>query len=238
MSTVREIIFKIKERHTGFNITDDYPVVDELIYSFMNDVRESLIREEYNNTRRINDSYYQMSCCYKIECLGISCELNGHVFTDKTDLFKVTLPQLITGIGNQDIKYLGNRVGDGFFSRLIYEEFISTQYRIYTSMKSYYSVVGNEVILKNLPTEGMLFLCARILAKDPISACDWDSETTHYPVPSENKLVDLVLYKLQSSTKVTDVLNNTADDTTIPKVNQDVLAAQQNQIKQGDGTNE
>lgn len=232
MSTVREIIFKIKERHTGFNITDDYPVIDALIYSFMNDARESLIREEYNNTRQVNDQYYQMLCCLEIECLGEQCTYgNVTIINTDNDLYKVKLPLTIPRVGNLDIKYLGSKNGRDKFDRFNFLAFGSIKSRVWTKAVHSYSVVGGEIWLKNLYTPNQKFVCALVLLKDPVDACNWDDETSQYPVPSEKKLVDLVLYSLQTSTKVSDVLNNAADDTSIPKINQEVVAQQQNALR-------
>jgi len=106
MSTVREIIYKIKEAKSSYNITDDFIIPDELILSKMNDVREALINEEFNRTGKIDDQYYQYSCCYEIECLTQSCTFNGRTITIDMPVFKITLPELIHKVGDNAIKFV------------------------------------------------------------------------------------------------------------------------------------
>ena len=233
MSTVREIIYKIKEKHSSFNVTDDYPITDELIYSFMNDVRESLIREEFNNTRKINKQYYQMICCNEIECYEDVCIYDGVEIKMEIDTFKVKLPQLVTNVGDLDLSYVGDKSGGNPFFRFEFGQFASLESRMFTKNTHAYSIIGNELLLKNLYTDGQKFVCLLALLRDPSTACNWDEENS-YPLPSENKLIKLVVYALQGNTKASDVLNNASDDLIQPKVNQQALAEQQQMLKQSD----
>jgi len=230
MSTVKQIIYKIKERHSAFNVTDDYPVINELIYSFMNDVRETLIREEYINTRKINKQYYQFICCNEIECVDETCTYNGTEVSKTLDMFRVKLPQLVTRVDDLDLKYVGDKSGVNGFDRFEWGRFATLNSRMFTKYSHAYSIIGNNLFLRNLYTKGQKFVCLLALLRDPVKACDWDDD--NYPVPSEKKLIDLVLLSMQTSTKVTDVLNNAADDLMQPKINQQAVAEQQQSIRQ------
>ena len=231
MSTVNQIIYKIKERHSGFNITDDYPIPDELIYSFMNDIRETLIREELRVNREINEQYYSMNCCLEIECVTNECEVDGETISSPTGMYKVKLPVTVTKIGELDIKYVGDKSGVNSFNRYNFNTFRRLEYRVWTKRPAAYSIVGNEMWLRNLSTPNQMVLCVLGLFKEPIPPCEWDNEEYQYPVPSEKKLVDLTLLSLQTSSKIIDILNNAANDQIIPKINQQTVAEQQQVIR-------
>ena len=220
MSSVIEIISKIKERKSGFKVTDDFPIPDELILSTMNDVRETLIREEFNNSGRISDKYYQYSCCNKIECINETCEYNNKDIPINSDMYKISIPSLISKVGQLDVKYLGYKKTT--YNRYDFMELLSLDARIWTKNSLGFSLVGNELRINRLITPEQKFMCGMFLLQDPTKDCEWDKETTNYPVPSEFKLIRMTLAELRGGAK--DELNNASDDLTPPKIDAEIVA--------------
>lgn len=232
MATAIEIIYKIKERDSSFNVTDDYKIDDELILSFMNDVRSTLIREEFNRTRVLSPEFYQMNCCYEINCIESGCEYNGEVVPDGSSIQTVKLKSHVKGLKGNEITYVGNKDGSFSFDILSFEDYNSMDGRVWTKHVPAAVVIGSEMRLKNLPTVGMKFVCIKEILEDPTTACNWDDNETDYPVPSVTKLVDMVLYRIMSKLP-SDKINNATDDTTAPKIQAQEIAKQQKLQTQG-----
>lgn len=232
MSTIIEIITKIKEHKSGFKITDDFIIDDNFIFSTMNDIRETLIREEFNQKKILDPQYYQMTCCNEIECVTETCTYNGREVKISKPMYKVNMPLLITKIGESNIKFIGSPTGQKY-NRYSYDGFLSTHARLWTPNTLGFTQVGSEMLLNRLITPGMKFICMMVLLKNPSTSCDWNEDESEYPVPSETKLVDMVLYRLRGNAR--DVLNNAADDLNPPKIEEQELARSQqlSKINQG-----
>jgi len=228
MATINEILHKIKERDTSFNITDDYRIADEIIISMMNDIRATLIREEKNNKGFVPPEYYQLNCCYEINCIEGSCEYNGETIPDGQSIYTVKMKSHVKGLGSQAIKFIGNRSGTISFSQYSFQGYNSMEGRVWTKNTKAATIIGDELRLKNLPTEGMKFICLLEVLEDPRTACDWVEDKSDYPVPSETKLVDMVLYRLMVSGRLpADKLNNAADDIVPPQASAEAVGMQQ-----------
>ena len=228
MSTINEIVHKIKERHASFYVTDDYKVDDELIISMMNDIRATLIREDKVRNGFISSDYYQMNCCYEIECIQGSCTYQGEEVPDGNPTYQVKLNGLIQGIGVSNIIYAGNKIGTMQFHIMTNNQYYGSEGRMWTQDKPAATKIGDILYLKNLPTEGFKFICLNELLSDPRTACDWRTDESQYPVPSETKLVDMVLYRIMLSGRTPDdKVNNAADDTVPPKAADEAVGALQ-----------
>jgi hypothetical protein len=221
MSTIKEIVYKIKEAKSSYNVTDDFIISDELIISKVNDVREVLIMEEFNRTSKVDDQYYQYSCCHEIKCYSHTCMFNGRTITISVPIYKVDFPELIHKVGNLSIKHIGN-VNGAKFNYFSFDAFWTIKSRLWTKNAFGYTVAGNEILLNRIMTPEQKYVCAMLLLKNPTSSCDYDLETTTYPVPNEMKLIDMVLYRLNYGAK--DVLNNSTDDLIPSKINESLLA--------------
>lgn len=228
MATIVENLYKIKERASSFNITDDNKLSDEFLIATMNDVRASLIKEEYNSKGYIADAYYQMNCCYEIECLEGSCVYDGVEIGDGKYSYQVKLKSHVKGLNGSEIKHIGDRLGSVKFNIMNFNQFTSLEGRVWTKNTSAALVLADAIHLKNLPTPGMKFVCLLEILEDPRNSCDWIDDTTEYPVPSATKLVDMVLYRLMISGRMPDdKLNNATDDTVNPKIADELIGQQQ-----------
>jgi len=154
------------------------------------EIRLTLIREEFNNKKFIDENYYQLSKCNEIECYSNSCTINGIEFETQTDIIEVSIPPLITGVGWSNILYLGDQNISKRFSRVSMASFIKYTPQ-YSKPSSIYTLVGNKIYLRNMPTKGMKFVTGSFLFQVPSTACSWNN-TDHYPVPSSYKLKFLI----------------------------------------------
>jgi len=228
MATTVEIIYKIKERDSSFNVTDDYKISDELILSMMNDNRASLIREEYNKNRILDPMFFQFNCCYKIECVEGGCTIDGEYIPDGENVYQVNLKPHVTGIGGNGISYIGNKTGTIRFDLLSFDDYSTMEGRVWTKEALSSTLLGDKLLLKNLPTKGFSFICLREILLDPTTACTWDDNITEYPVPSVKKLINMVVYEIMTGSRLpSDKINNATDDTTAPKIQDQAIAQQQ-----------
>lgn len=229
MATVINILYKIKERYSSFNITDDFSIDDEFIVSTMNDIRSTLIREEKTKIGYVPSEFYQINCCYEIECTEGKCEYNGISIGDGDFSYHVQLKSNVSGLGGSEISHVGNRNGTVSFDILNINDFNSLDGRVWTKHAKVSSRVGDRLYLKNLPTKGMKYICLREILEDPTTGCNWNDNETEYPVPSVTKLVDMVLYRLMTSGRLpSDKVNNATDDTVPVKIGDQAIAMQQN----------
>lgn len=228
MATVNEILHQVKERDSSFNITDDYKVDDELIIAMMNNTRSTLLRELYNDKGYISAEFYQMNCCYEIECVEGFCEYNGVEIGDGEFGYQVKLKPHVTGLNGLEIRHIGNRLGSLKFTKMSFDSFNSLESRKWTPKTKAATIVGDLMFLKNIPTAGMKFVCLLELLEDPRTACDWRNDESTYPVPSAQKLIDMVLYRLMTSGRVPDdKLQNAAADTADPRISDEAIGMQQ-----------
>jgi len=228
MATLNEILHEIKEGDNSFHITDDYRVDDMLIIEMINDVRATLIRDEKIRTGFIAGNYYQNECCYEIVCEDDSCTYNGIEIKTGKPVYKVKLKPLIDSLGGLELKYIGNPSLGISFQLMTFDRYMASDGRMFTPGEPVATRMGDELLLKNLPTPGMKFICLTSLLKNPTNACDWDNDKTEYPVPSKSKLIDMVNYRLMSKGRMpADKLNNATDDLVPPKTTDQALSAMQ-----------
>lgn len=210
--TIQRIIYSVKEAVTNFHITDDFRIEDEYLIHLANTIRSSLIDEEFKS-RKLSDEYYQRYCCLEVECVKESCVLDGLTVSSENVLYYADVPSLKKGIGWDNIKML--TAEDVIFSRLNFMSFKMQDNRQYGLSMPTFTLIGNRVYLRHLPTTGTKFLCIVAILEDPLIAglCDMDSDD-EYPVPNVMKLEYLMKRNVFESLNLpVDVINNTNDDT-------------------------
>lgn len=111
MATIINILYKIKERYSSFNITDDFSISDEFIVSTMHDIRSTLIREEKTRLGYVPSEYYQVNCCYEIVCTEGKCVYEGVQIGDGEFSYHVQLKANVKGLNGVEITHVGNRTG-------------------------------------------------------------------------------------------------------------------------------
>ena len=177
MQTLSKIVDELREELSGYRLTDDTLLPDrEYFIDKINEYRGSVLRE----MEVIPEGCYTTTCCNEIDCKGQECTVDGIVFKSKRKLYSVSLPNLIDGIGTKDILYLGL---DGFaedFTRVNLRNFIQADYSEYATDFAMYCRIGNSILIKNLPNDGLRFVCVTFVSMSPVDECNYDT-ATNYP---------------------------------------------------------
>ncbi len=207
MYSLNKIVEIVKEKVSGFNVRNTFPLTDEMIIDRINIIRELLIQQ---NKKKLQDSFYSMTCCLDVVCEGQGCVINDEFIESNVTLYSIKLPTLITGVGSNDIRYLGLSGLIKNFDRVSLDNFIGNQYSVWTGRRPLYTIIGEIAYLKNIPTSGLQKLCLVGLVKDPVSLCDYNKEESEYPVPQGYKLELLVTQDILSGLQIyPDELNDT-----------------------------
>lgn len=226
--TLNQIVYSIIEKYTQHKPSDDLELPEEFLIGKINDIRATLIRDEYNNGT-IDEKYYQKMCCIDVECEENGCTIRGEFISTGSSTIKITLPPLITDVDWNEISFLGSPEWNKFHRKTL-DAWISNEDNPWTGGKPIYTVVGSEAYLRNLITPGMRKVCGIFLLSNPVDACDYDKDVDIYPIPSEYKLELLVLKDLLSVGYKGDMLNDGQEDTIDPRtVSSTAKAANQEQ---------
>lgn len=178
-------------------ITDDSYLVgkEEYLYSKIEGIRETLIREEVKEHKSVDPAYYKAVDCIELTCAGTSCVVNGVTVSDKKKLWRASISPLITKIGIDPISYAGNSdISSKGFSKKSFSGFLNSEGNIHTGNEIFYTRIGQELIFKNIPDSCLgrqQFLTVIALWSSVRSLCGYD-EDDPFPVPSEYKLHMLV----------------------------------------------
>lgn len=201
MKSFPAIIDSIKLGLTNYLITDDSKYDSEFIGDKVNDVRQTLIKQEYADKKFIDELYYQRTCCLQVFLdKDKSCEVEC-VPTGINELY-VTIPPLISGIGWANIKYFGTLDMQNNFTRKSLSGFMAAEGARWANKKPVITLISSDTILiKNLncPIE---FICMVGLMANPVEACDYNNETDYYPVPDPFKLEMIIKQDILSTTMV------------------------------------
>lgn len=183
-------------------LSDVYPLkrlvrTKEFLADKIEEMRITLLRDEYRTNRVIDEPYYQVVNCLELVCLDNTCTVGNVTFTSKTDIYEISIAPLITGIGFDNIKYLGDLELKQMFYRRTLKAFIEYKPQ-YARPRPIFTLLENKLLIKNLPTKGMYFLKGALLYQKVSTACNWRS-TANYPTPSPYKLKLLVKKDLLST---------------------------------------
>ena len=203
MKTKREIVYSVIEFISGFNVTDDSPYDEQLIGDKVDDVRALLIKQQWAQQRKVDDEYYQLQEL-KIEHAPI---------TDSDDAvklysFSVTFPPLLSGIGWDNIKYLGKKNMAENYNRRSMSGYSaargrrwSQKYVDYTVIDATRAIIRNEKLTKEIIIHGLF--------KSPtdVDGCTFD---TPYPVPDPFKLEMIVKQDIGAGLGIPPDLKNDA----------------------------
>lgn len=223
--TLTRILHSVIEKYSQYKPTDDLDISEEFIIDKINDIRSTLIRDEYT-TGKIDEKYYQRSCCWDIECYKQGCTIAGEWIPAGTVIYGVELPALITDVDWNDILFLGSSDWQKFHRKTL-EAWMSNENNPWTGNMPIYTVIGNMAYIKNKDVigTGMKKVCGVFLLANPVESCDYNKDETIYPVPSEFKLELLVLKDILSTGYKGDILSDAQESTIDPR---DVKESQQN----------
>ncbi len=153
-------------------------------------INNSLIRELFLNGSAIDRSFYTKTDCVEVELENKTCTINGIVFTSKVDLYKATVPRLISGIGGKELLYVGDDTLMNGYGIKSLSGFQSLDGNVYTGKNAACTLLGNELLLKNIPT-GVKRLTLIGLFGDPTELGDYDYDAG-FNTPSTYKLEMLI----------------------------------------------
>lgn len=188
MKPLKYIIDAVKIDLKQYTDDDRISYLDDYLIEKADDIRATLIRAEYVTDGRLDEKYYQSTCCIEVECLNQGCVINGTTIPSGTVIWKADLPSLISGVGYYDLKYLGLDDYQTPFKRVSLTSFTNSGGDIWNQKDVYFHITGNTAYFKNLPTSGIKFICGIGLWAKPTSLCNYKLATDIYPVPSTNKL--------------------------------------------------
>lgn len=222
MATALQLIEEVKiDFGQDFDNSKFNEAGDEYFLQKLNGIRSTLIREQLENKKFIEDAFYQFACCYSIVCEKTTCTINGNEVISDGKIFTVTLPDLMPGIGDKNITFFGDpNISVTGFDRKTIDQFILSNDRIYSLESPIYTQIGNKAYLKNLPV-GVQVICMKAILNDPATACSYRANTA-YPVPSYLKL--RMLFRQEIATLIgipIDNLNDTRDTTPLIADNND-----------------
>lgn len=223
--TIQEIVDIVKEKLTSFHVTDTFNITDSIIINRINVIRELLIQQ---NKNKIQSMFYSEVCCIDVLCVEPGCEINGEFIESGINLSYSDLPELISGLGGKELKYLGLLGFGNNFSEVSFENLFESNYSRYSKRMIQYSRIGNRAYYLNMP-KNVNKVCLVGLVKDPISLCSYYKEKTVYPTPQEYKLELLVVQDILSSYNVApDEQNNTRHDLSAVRQPKQIQSDEQN----------
>lgn len=185
--SLKEIISMVQEELANFHLTDDFEIHPKYLVELANTMRASLIKEEIRE-KGINSMYYQRVCCLEVECHRMGCTIDGVFVPSSSVIWEVKLPPLVQEAGDKAILYIGTDEFKQGWAPLSFAAWMSIEGNQWTSLMASYTRIGESVWIKNAPTSDLKYICAIVLMLNPTDACDWNDETTQYPVPDVYKL--------------------------------------------------
>ena len=218
---LKNIVHSIIEKLSKFKPTDDFQIPYKFIVDKVHDIRASMIREEWRN-KNLSQEYYQLVCCIDVECEKAGCTINGMFISEGTKFYKATLPKLLSGVGDDNLLYLGTIGLKNKYTRKSFDGWMNQAGNRWTAYNPNYTIIENEAYLKNLPT-ALKRICILAILDTPQTACDWNDETSEYPVPSEYRLEMLVVKDILSTWGiVTDEMNDSNANQGDPRMNSEM----------------
>ena len=218
------------EELSNYRPTDDFYIDPLYLKDKAVVINCSLVKEEFGATGKVNEQFYQKIPCLNIECLGVDCIVGGLVIHEDLPIHKAPIPALMPFIGDKDIIYLGTSNMKNNFRRVTMGGFPFNEFYHFTKRRPVYTMVGNEVFLKDLPTSSMKILYMVCILADPRNAPGWDDDVNIFPTPSPFKLEMLIK---QDIFKSYGVMPDVSDNAQRAMQQQSPVQAQQQNQEEG-----
>lgn len=187
--TLERIVSIVKEKVSAFNVRNTFPLTDEMIIDRIYAVRELLIQQ---NKNKLESQFYSITSCLEVKQYDNNCILNNISVKIDTDMFYVELPHLISGVGDNNIKYFGLGNLKQPFYKVALNNFITNKGNVWSGHVPQYIVLGNTAYIRNMKL-GTNKLSLIALLKAPASMCDYNYSETPFPIPQEYKLEYIVV---------------------------------------------
>jgi hypothetical protein len=217
MPTLAEIGFSIRNQAKGYFSSDDERIDIELIYKMVHQIRATLIKNLLREKRTIDNNFYQEICCLEVQCRNITC---AGVDSGEVEYY-VDAPSL-EDLGGHEVIYFGTADKRTEFSSRNYMGKLYGNYSAWTGNKPYYTIVGTEFKIGNIPTTGLKYVCLIGILSNPFEGkCYSLTENDPYPVPNHivHELELIAIKQLMSTLNVPpDVKNNSQENPRIDNV--------------------
>lgn len=180
MATLRQISSKIMNQVRGGFQVDDNRIDWDLIHDEVHKQRAVAMWEDFQLNKKIDDLFYQPIRCLEVKCRPLIC--NGIDSGDKEQY--VVLPRIM--LLNQEplIKYFGTNDFRNPFSYRALHGFINDTADLYGGKDALYTRIGDEALVKRLPTCETKFLGLIAVLDNPVvTGCIELSLDEEYPLP-------------------------------------------------------
>jgi hypothetical protein len=218
--SLKEIISMVQEELANFHLTDDFEITPKYLKELANKIRNTLLSEEIKN-KGANAMYYQRVCCLEVICHRMGCTVDGQFVPSSSVIWEVKLPPLVMKAGDKAILYVGTDQFKTNWVKMSLAGWMSIEGNIWSSTLASYTQVGDTIWIKNAPTSDLKYICAILLLYDPVNACDWNDETSQYPVPDIYKLTMLMKQDILSTHGLPKDKQHDATDAGAPQIRQD-----------------
>ena len=194
--TLKEIAYSILESIYDHKISDDHNISIDFVIAKINDVNARLIEEMAAQGKSL-ESFYQKQCCIEVKCDKPTCIINGKAVPSGDVVWYSEIPSLNVKIGWKNIIYLGAPDMIKGFKRVSFPGY-SANAKLDWTKSTIFSVVGNKIFYRDLPTSGIQNVCLIGILANPVDACNYN-DANMYPTPDAYKLELLVKQDILST---------------------------------------
>jgi len=202
MNELELLVYRLWEKLTKFNITDDSRITKSLIRDWVITARSTVLKELYTEKKMIPEAFYVMLRDLPLE------KLNPDVTTTRE--FFISLPvRLDAGIDHLNISYLGADDLMRNYTRLSLMAFKTVHACRYTGKDPYYVPQQERILIKN-PADGIKNVTVICVTERPIII----NEVEVFPIPTTIHMkIELLVFKDISVTfgVPIDIINDAAD---------------------------
>lgn len=202
MNELDLLVYRLWEKLTRFNITDDTRITKSLIRDWVISARSTSLKELYYEKKTVPEGFYTM-----LRDLPLK-KLNPDVTTTRE--FYIDLPvALEAGIDHFNISYLGPDDLMRNYTRLPLMSFKTVGACRYTGKDPYYTPQEDRILIKN-PADGIKRVTVVCVTQRPVMINDVEV----FPIPlTVHMKIELLVFKDISATFgiPIDILNDAAD---------------------------
>ena len=209
MNELELMTYRVLEKVSGYNITDDFEIGDDFVRDIIINMRSTVLKEFLAEKRYIPKEMY-------LEVLKLKVERSNPDETTTREYHVVLPSPLEAGIGKLDILYCGPNDEYNNLPRASLNGMYAWQFSEFGGKEMTYCVVGDRIKLVTSAQRGLKFLKVIGVFARPIIIEDVE----YFPIPETLavKLEMLVVKDILSTFNVRNDDNNNASDDTQNKV--------------------
>jgi len=201
------LTYSLLEIATNFEVTDDIEFPIPWIEDGLISVHNSLMREAYHNNI-LGPELLQLHKNVDVEPVSEDVTIEGVSFAIKSELCQAEIPELVSGIGQKYLDYVGTVDLANPFSYKTIRTLINDSGTLYKLPVPNYAVLGNKILLTKKDMVGKKIISVIGYFRDPRDVNTYDPEAA-FPTPSEFKLEMLTLKHIFSAKGVPpDIIND------------------------------